>query len=346
MRAALLTLSLAAGCGSDANFTASPTCDGVKQKDEKYVDAPFDADGDGYFDSSIPDCRETYAAEDLDCDDRDAEINPGASEIDCNGADDDCDIDTPDETDLDGDGYLSCEDCNDDDPTISPAALEIACNGLDDDCNELTEDGPDADGDGVTACSDCDDENANVYPGAIEIACNEVDDDCNPGTRDGDDLDGDSFTACTDCDDRDGDVYPGAEEICDDGVDQNCDGEADESCSADYSGLYNLDSYANYSCAFGLVAVNFGQLYIVDTYPTLSVTSQGGGSQPGTMTGSFTSSSDFTAARVVAGSCTETYTVNGAFTGENTFTATVTAQFAGSYCYDCTLQTWTVNGVR
>jgi hypothetical protein len=302
MRPALLPLLALAACGSDSSFTASPRCDGVKQKDEKYVDAPFDVDGDGYFDSSIPDCKETYAAEDLDCDDRDAEIHPGAEEVACNGADDDCDVDTPDEADLDGDGFLSCEDCDDDDPERNPAAVEIECNGLDDDCN--------------------------------------------PGTRDGDDLDGDGYTACTDCNDNNGDIHPGADEICDDGIDQNCDGEADESCSADYSGLYNLDSYPSYSCAFGLVAVSFGQIYIVDTYPTISVSGQGGGSQPGTMTGSFTSASDFSAQRVIAGGCTETYTATGTFTGENTFTATVTAQFSGSYCYDCTMQSWTVNGVR
>jgi len=37
------------------------------------VDAPFDADGDGYFDATNPDCADTYAADQLDCDDGDGE---------------------------------------------------------------------------------------------------------------------------------------------------------------------------------------------------------------------------------------------------------------------------------
>ncbi|MEC8423509.1 MAG: putative metal-binding motif-containing protein, partial [Myxococcota bacterium] len=99
MRTALIPLAVAAGCGSEASFVASPRCDGIKQKDEKYVDSPFDADGDGFFDSSVPDCKETYAREDLDCDDRDASTHPGMEEIGCNGVDDDCDPGTADEVD-------------------------------------------------------------------------------------------------------------------------------------------------------------------------------------------------------------------------------------------------------
>ena len=346
MRAAILLVLVASGCGSDATFTASPQCDGVKQQGEKYVDAPFDADGDGYFDSSIPDCKDTYAPEDLDCDDRDAEVHPGAAEVECNGVDDDCNAETADESDRDGDGFASCEDCDDGDPERNPDAAEITCNGLDDDCDESTPDGPDEDGDGVTACADCDDTNASIFPGAVEIACNEVDDDCNPGTRDGDDLDGDGFTECDDCNDNNGDIFPGAEEICDDGIDQNCDGTPDDSCESDYSGTYNLDSLSSYSCAFGAVSVGFSQMFIVDTYPTIAVSSIGG-SQPGTMAGSFTSATDFTAQRVITGTCTETYTVTGSFTGANTFSATVTAAFTGgAYCFDCTTQSWTVNGTR
>ncbi len=344
MRSTLPLLPLLAACGSDASFTSAPRCDGVKQKDEKYVDAPFDADGDGYFDSSVPDCRETYAAEDLDCDDGDADINPGMPEALCNGADDDCNDDTPDEVDEDADTFLSCEDCNDNNPDINPAAVEIDCNGIDDDCNEATLDGPDEDGDGVTACEDCADQNANVYPGQTEIECNGVDDDCNPGTRDGPDLDGDGFTSCTDCNDNNATVYPGADEVCDDGIDQNCDGEADDACNDDYSGLYTLPSTVSYSCAFGLVAVGFNQMFVVDGYPTIAVSSTGG-SQPGTMTGTFSSATAFSASTVLAGACTETYSLSGSFTSANTFSATFTAQFSGS-CFDCTYQSWTVTGTR
>ena len=69
----------------------------------KYVDSPFDADGDGFFDSSVPDCKETYARR-PDRDDRDASTHPGMEEIGCNGVDD-RDPGTADEVDLDGDGF-------------------------------------------------------------------------------------------------------------------------------------------------------------------------------------------------------------------------------------------------
>ncbi|MBW2738339.1 MAG: PASTA domain-containing protein, partial [Deltaproteobacteria bacterium] len=40
----------------------------------------------------------------IDCDDNDAGVNPGATEVPYNGKDDDCNAQTPDD-DLDGDGY-------------------------------------------------------------------------------------------------------------------------------------------------------------------------------------------------------------------------------------------------
>ncbi|RME20777.1 MAG: hypothetical protein D6806_15765, partial [Deltaproteobacteria bacterium] len=110
-------------------------CDGTVPEDEQ------DGDGDGFWP-----CQG-------DCDDTDSAINPGASEIYCNGKDDDCDPSTTDDVDADGDGYSVCNgDCDDSDPEVHPGASEIPCDGKDNDCSQDTADGIDADGDGVSAC--------------------------------------------------------------------------------------------------------------------------------------------------------------------------------------------------
>ena len=110
-----------------------------------------DADGDGYSDE-------------VDCDDDDPEVSPGATEI-CNGFDDNCNglTDEEDDTlspvgllsltiDADGDGFgvdgtetLRCEltdgfaefagDCNDAEYTVNPGAPEACGSGFDDDCD-------------------------------------------------------------------------------------------------------------------------------------------------------------------------------------------------------------------
>jgi hypothetical protein len=66
-----------------------------------------DADGDGYG-SATP--AEGVVAG-TDCDDSDATVNPGVTEIANNGKDDDCDPTTPDiDCDLDGDGDVDAAD--------------------------------------------------------------------------------------------------------------------------------------------------------------------------------------------------------------------------------------------
>ena len=146
---------------------------------------PVDLDGDGFTD-------------DLDCDDSNASVYPGAPEIcdgldnNCNtvvdeglveicgdGIDNDCDGDVDEGFDLDGDGYASCEgDCNDNDATINPGAAEICGDGIDNNCNAEVDEGGDADGDGYTTCDgDCDDNDAAINPGAAEI-CDGIDNDC------------------------------------------------------------------------------------------------------------------------------------------------------------------------
>lgn len=338
-------LLVVAGCGVDVGVTKSSICDGQAQPSEDTVDAPYDVDQDGYFDGSNADCVAAYAADRLDCDDRDPAVHPGAVEVGCDGVDNDCDAATPDAVDGDGDGIDACLDCDDADDRVRPGNAEVACNQLDDDCDEATPDGADDDLDLYTECFDCDDLNPAVNPGTAEVLCNLVDDDCNAATPDEVDADADGASSCTDCDDFDAQRFPSNEEVCDDGIDNNCADGIDEDCVVDYTGTWTLDQTIRYSCAFSLVSINFSSVFVQDTNPTITVVSGGSGSQPGTMTGSFTGAADFTASRTISGSCDEVYTFDGSFTSDTTFEGTFTADFIGA-CFDCSRQSWTVSGTR
>jgi hypothetical protein len=88
-----------------------------------------DDDGDGY---SPP----------ADCDDNDAEINPGASEVIGDGIDNNCDGQIDESgVDADGDGYSPPADCNDADLSINPGAAEVAGDGIDNDCDGQVDEG-------------------------------------------------------------------------------------------------------------------------------------------------------------------------------------------------------------
>ncbi|PXF60603.1 MAG: hypothetical protein C4B59_08775 [Candidatus Methanogaster sp.] len=194
-----------------------------------------DADGDGYGDPE--NTTEAYSAptgyvtDNTDCDDTNADVNPGATEVCGNGIDDNCDgqIDegctlTTYYGDADGDGYG--------DPTNTTEAYSAPAGYVADN-------------------TDCDDTNAAVNPGATEV-CNGIDDNCDGQVDEGvmttyyGDADGDGYgdptnttDACsapdgyvtdnTDCDDTNADVNPGATEVRN-GIDDNCDGQIDEGC--------------------------------------------------------------------------------------------------------------------
>ncbi|MEN9333728.1 MAG: hypothetical protein RLY35_908, partial [Bacteroidota bacterium] len=145
-----------------------------------------------------------------DCDDQNAAIYPGATEV-CNGVDDNCDGNIDEGLDADGDGFSSCiDDCNDADNTIYPGAPEL-CDGIDQNCDGNVDNGAtslltyyiDADNDTygfsdpatdsiscgqpvgyVTDNTDCNDDDAAINPGAIEI-CDALDNDCNGLINDG-----------------------------------------------------------------------------------------------------------------------------------------------------------------
>ncbi|MBU0550692.1 putative metal-binding motif-containing protein, partial [Myxococcota bacterium] len=138
---------------------------------------------------------------DLDCDDSNPNINPGAWDIAGDGVDQDCSgRDTAlvqNCMDRDGDAYgegAGClqVDCDDANPRIHRDRREVCGNGIDDDClggdmtciHQGTGECTDVDGDGfgVGGCPlggpDCDDNDADVNPSAREV-CNGRDDNCN-----------------------------------------------------------------------------------------------------------------------------------------------------------------------
>lgn len=145
-----------------------------------------DADLDGFV---------TVEAGGDDCNDNDADINPGATEIWYDDIDQDCAGDS--DFDQDGDGYdtqfswedpsspnpktgLPGGDCQDVDPTINPSIEEVWYDGKDANCDGQND--FDRDGDGYRTAEfgydDCDDDDPLANPEAIE-AFNGSDDDCN-----------------------------------------------------------------------------------------------------------------------------------------------------------------------
>jgi len=237
----------------DSDAAISPNavevCNGVDDDCDGSVDADAvdpstwytDADGDGFgAGEGVESCDapDGVSADDGDCDDSDAGVNPSAVEV-CNGLDDDCDEAVDDEDpslsdattwylDLDGDGYgyaevsaVSCEapehfieddtDCDDTDEAVNPGADEV-CNDLDDDCDGAIDD-DDSDLDTSTATTWYDDTDGDGFGDATASTTSCV---APTGT----------VTDDTDCDDTDADVNPSASEECD-GVDNDCDGDLD-----------------------------------------------------------------------------------------------------------------------
>jgi uncharacterized protein (TIGR03382 family) len=243
--------------------------DGIDQDCDGGDSCYTDADGDKYGtstakDSADLDCRDSgEATVATDCDDSDAAVNPGATEV-CNDEDDDCDGVVDDGAsdastwyrDADSDGYGdastttdSCDapagytaddsDCDDTSASVWPGAAEIAYDGIDQDCDGSDLD--DVDGDGYAAeiagGDDCDDSDPDVNPGVIESA-DGVDEDCDTTVDEGTDHyddDSDGYTELGgDCDDGSADAAPNGLEDCD-GVDEDCDGVTDDGtdCSDD-----------------------------------------------------------------------------------------------------------------
>ena len=215
-----------------------------------YADADNDGFGDLTIDSLSCSAPVGYVANNTDCNDADAAINPNTVwYMDMDG-------------DLLGDlmatftgctpptGYvLTSGDCDDTNASITVPTTyysDVDQDGFGDDATaaDFCVTPPSM----VAIGGDCNDNNNTIYPGAPEI-CDGFDNNCN-GTNDEGlvfntyylDSDNDQFGAglglvsCQaiplpgyvlvdgDCDDMNPNVYPGATEVLDNDIDENCDG--------------------------------------------------------------------------------------------------------------------------
>ncbi len=232
-------------------------CNGVSEEGLIFTTYYTDQDGDGFGGNglAISTCETTpptgYSADNLDCNDTDAAIHPGAAEV-CDAIDNDCNTLADDGLafttwygDADGDAYgssaVSVTDCQAAPPT------------------------------GYTGSSgDCDDANPAIHPAAIEV-CDGVDNNCNNVAEEGltfftyfQDSDGDtygnqnaSFEACEtappvgyvtnngDCDDTNAANNPDALEVPLDLVDNDCDGDIDETSAVNDLSKKSLKVFPN-----------------------------------------------------------------------------------------------------
>ncbi len=230
---------------ADDDDIADDDDDVADDDDDDATTTSPDADGDGY-------------PVELDCDDEDPTINPGASEA-CDGVDNDCNGEIDNGFDADDDGWTSCAgDCVNSDPFINPDAEE-QCDGIDNDCdcmdnpvdtnNDGLDCGPgdagvdetfDGDGDGFidantplcadiygpnadySAAGDCDDDESEVHPGAHEQSGDGMDNDCDTCTDECFDHDGDGWDNCDPGDGGDASCTDPGQGSSGDGLDADC----------------------------------------------------------------------------------------------------------------------------
>jgi len=175
----------------DINPDATETCNGLDDNCNASIDEGVlityyvDADGDSYGDPLITteDCSVPagYADNDTDCDDTNADVSPGDTEV-CNDIDDNCNEETDEGVlvtfyeDADGDDFGNAEnttlgctaptgfvaddtDCDDTNSEIYPGAEETL-NGLDDNCNEMIDEG-------LTDINEIDAANFSIFPNPV-----------------------------------------------------------------------------------------------------------------------------------------------------------------------------------
>ncbi|WP_424961138.1 MopE-related protein [Ekhidna sp.] len=252
MRTPLITLSIL------LHFFS---CKDDDAKDPEEIVAFEDQDNDGFgnpdAEVSVIELTDGIVLDNTDCDDTDATIHPGATEIPDNDIDENCDglkdltwfedadedeFGNPEEMEIRDtapSGYVdNGDDCDDTNADVNPDAEEIPDNDVDENCDDIKMYTwyEDADGDGfgnaesaeiaseqptgyVDNDEDCDDDDELVNPDAVEIKGNDVDENC----------DGNMEAAIC------GDGVQDVGEMCDDGNTVSGDGcnstcDSDETC--------------------------------------------------------------------------------------------------------------------
>jgi len=221
-------------------------CDGDTDDDDSSLDLSTastwyaDSDDDGYGDPDVStqtcDVPEGYVSDNTDCDDTNADVNPGELETCTTSYDDNCDGASNENSafdvstwyaDSDDDGYgdsdstiTACSqvvgtvadntDCDDADSEVNPAATEL-CNSKDDDCDGETDEGYGlgdvcSDGDGVCLVD-------GTYDSCSEDGLSAV------------------CSAEEDLDQQlDSEVCNGLDDTCDGTIDEGCDDDSDGYC--------------------------------------------------------------------------------------------------------------------
>ncbi|MFC1769370.1 beta strand repeat-containing protein [Nanoarchaeota archaeon] len=155
-----------------------------------------DSDGDGYGVSGGSQCTNPGQ---IDCNDNNASINPGATEVVNDGIDSTCDGSELCYADYDNDNYGNTT-------TIASADL---------DCVDTNESG---------VSTDCDDYDAAEYPGVTWYADSDGDLFGNASSSSSCERNvGTDVLNNTDCLDTNSSVNPNGTEVVDDGIDSNCD---------------------------------------------------------------------------------------------------------------------------
>ena len=134
---------------ADKDKDGDPTCSDCDDNDPAvYVLAPElcnkkDDDCNGVIDDKDDD-GDGYSGCNVDCNDKDITINPGAGRNCKNNKDNDCNGKIDAQEDGDGDGFIGCQDCNDYNALVNPGGIELGGDNIDNDCDGGTDELPTA----------------------------------------------------------------------------------------------------------------------------------------------------------------------------------------------------------